>query len=490
MARGVITLAVASCFAAVSTVAAFAQATSDPTPGRVADVYVGTPNGVYLYHAATNGSLSLVTGSPYPVAGTAVGSNHKYFFSLDPTYLHSYPVASNGAIGSQASQTDTQVYGGSECGTVAGAVLGHTGDLVYAQLEGGDGNGNPCSTLQSFKILNTGALSFLGSVEFATANDTGLFHSHTPIVKMSGNGKFAFSAAIDDSCTSSIWILTSESNGAMTGDYSQYLTVPSTPSGWRWYPWPLTSDPTDHVAVAMKGTSGDAGPCPEEEYATQLASFTVASDGNLSSTNTPDKMPTPKVYPGVMNISYSGEFLAVGGGGYATQTSGLQVFHFNGANPITPYSGVLTSNPIDLIRWDRNHHLYALSVSTNKLYVYTVTSTSITAAPGSPYTVPSTPSALSVAPVMCSAPDADGVHICDPAGGSTVASPVLVEAAGKVPGNMDRMELWVDGVKKDTIRSTQLDTTVKLAAGKHHFSVFAINTAGQKWQSAVDASVK
>jgi hypothetical protein len=53
------------------------------------------------------------------------------------------------------------------------------------------------------------------------------------------------------------------------------------------------------------------------------------------------------------------------------------------------------------------------------------------------------------------------------------------------------MELWVDGVKKYTAPSTkQLNTTISLAAGSHRFSVFAINTAAQKWQSVVTATVK
>jgi hypothetical protein len=43
-------------------------------------------------------------------------------------------------------------------------------------------------------------------------------------------------------------------------------------------------------------------------------------------------------------------------GGY-----GLQVFHFNGASPITPYSKVLTAAAISQIHWDNSNHLYALS---------------------------------------------------------------------------------------------------------------------------------
>jgi outer membrane protein assembly factor BamB len=80
-------------------------------------------------------------------------------------------------------------------------------------------------------------------------------------------------------------------------------------------------------------------------------------------------------------MSPSGKLLAVAG------TTGLQVFHFNGANPITTYTGLLTKNEIDQVFWDNNNHLYAVSRPTGKLYVFTVTPTSHSQAPGSPYTI-------------------------------------------------------------------------------------------------------
>jgi hypothetical protein len=59
---------------------------------------------------------------------------------------------------------------------------------------------------------------------------------------------------------------------------------------------------------------------------------------------------------------------------------------------------MLTSDKIDFIHWDNANHLYALSNSSGKLYIYTVTPTAITSVPGSPFKVPyiSSPSALVV----------------------------------------------------------------------------------------------
>ena len=90
----------------------------------------------------------------------------------------------------------------------------------------------------------------------------------------------------------------------------------------------------------------------------------------------------------------------------------------------------------------------------------------------------------------CSAPTSPGVHVCAPASGSTVSSPVHVQAVGKVSGTFARMEIWVDGVKKYTSTTATVDTTLALAAGSHRFVFFAINTAGQKWETIVQATVQ
>jgi hypothetical protein len=91
----------------------------------------------------------------------------------------------------------------------------------------------------------------------------------------------------------------------------------------------------------------------------------------------------------------------------------------------------------------------------------------------------------------CTAPSSPGVNICKPASGSTVSSPVSVQAAATVTGTIARMELWVDGIKKYTATSTKtLTTSLSLASGSHRFVVIAVNTAGAKWQQAENATVQ
>jgi hypothetical protein len=93
--------------------------------------------------------------------------------------------------------------------------------------------------------------------------------------------------------------------------------------------------------------------------------------------------------------------------------------------------------------------------------------------------------------VNCSAPSSPGVHVCSPANGSTMSSPVQATAAASVNGTIQRMELWVDGVKKSTVYNTNaLSISVTLPSGKHNFGFFAFNTAGTKWESTVYFTVK
>ncbi len=91
----------------------------------------------------------------------------------------------------------------------------------------------------------------------------------------------------------------------------------------------------------------------------------------------------------------------------------------------------------------------------------------------------------------CSAPTSPGVNICQPASGATVSSPVAIQAASDVTGTFNRMEVWIDGVKKYTeTSSTTLNTTLTMAAGTHRFAVLAYNSAGTKWEQAFNATVK
>lgn len=370
----------AAILLSVVSIASAAPAATSTAP--VAYVYGSTSKGVSLYDVSSAGKLTLVAGSPFPISGSMIGSNGKYFISLGTDYLHSYLVASNGAIKQQESQINTQLYSGADCGTTAGAVLDHTGQFVYVQLFGAIGaDGNyTCDAVQTFKIGSNGLLTFTGS----TVYDNNRFAQRATALSILASGVFAFNTyAMGQACELQFNSFQRESSGALNAlnvdEVGPSVSGPiGQPGGWGYWPnGPMAADNSNHLAAYV--TPEQNAPCGE--YGTpQIASFTVDSHGNLSSTNTWQNMPAPSTGVSVMNMSPSGKLLAVGG-------SGLLVYHFNGAAPIAAYSAKLTTAGIGWLHWDNANHLYALSSS--KLYVFTVTPTSISQVAGSPYAMAS-----------------------------------------------------------------------------------------------------
>ncbi len=93
--------------------------------------------------------------------------------------------------------------------------------------------------------------------------------------------------------------------------------------------------------------------------------------------------------------------------------------------------------------------------------------------------------------VACAAPSSPGVNVCAPTSGSTVHSPATVTASATIAGALARMEVWVDGSKKFTeTTSTTLSTGVPLSTGYHRFDIYAVNTAGTKYEATVYATVQ
>lgn len=78
-----------------------------------------------------------------------------------------------------------------------------------------------------------------------------------------------------------------------------------------------------------------------------------------------------------------------------------------------------------------------------------------------------------------------------PANGAYVNNPTEVSAAANIVGTLARMEIWVDGVKAYTeTTSTSFDTFITLGGiGYHRYDIYAVNTAGTKYETAVYATV-
>lgn len=367
------------CMAAVCTTAAFAQTTSqdagendasNKTP--VAYVYVSNLLGngdtaqVNAFAAAKNGKLTPVDGSPFPDNVTYMAVNGLYLFGSVAfgTDIAAYSIQSDGSLTYAAT---TSVLQPGNCDNAGALFLDHTGASLYNF----DYDGNECAnnTYQSFAIQkNTGQLTFLG---YAGGSE-----NLNGILSFTGNNQFAY---ISDCYHfgASISGFQRNSDGTLTM-LNLNAPYPTAQAGQGWCPYLAAADPTNHLAIPMQPYEGYGAPAGPY----QLATYTVDRSGNLTTTSTYANMPAVSVGDvNDVNMAPSGKLLAVGG------ANGLQVFNFNGAKPITAYTGLLTTDPIDQFFWDNNNNLYAISRSAGKLHVFKVTPKKYKEAPGSPYAI-------------------------------------------------------------------------------------------------------
>lgn len=356
----------------VSAVLASAQVSSSQTDisntvqstATVAYVYVASSpssnvNQINAYAVASNGALTPLSGSPFTTSGVYdIALNGGWMFGTDGNNLYSFSIAANGSL--------TQV---DELAVVSGGGLGelfldHTGASLYADYF------TENNEYMAYSIDNSnGQLTYIDNI----MGGPGFGYTASFI----GNNEYAYSS----SCyhfTPSIYGLQRSNDGAITL-MNINPPYPTVPGGGFYCPFLAAADPTDHVAIAMQPL--DPNWNPVGPY--QLATYTADSSGNLTTKSTYRNMPSVLVGSYITDywMSPTGKLLAVAG------PSGLQVFHFNGAYPITNYTGLLTTNPVNQVFWDNNHHLYALSGPAGLLYVFTVTEKSATQAPGSPYSI-------------------------------------------------------------------------------------------------------
>jgi hypothetical protein len=168
------------------------------------------------------------------------------------------------------------------------------------------------------------------------------------------------------------------------------MELPRPKSGDVYCPYSLATDPSDHLAFTLQARDVKEG---FSVGPLLLASYTADSTGNLTTTSTMANMPIVAGNYGnnPLSISPSGKLLAVSTAG------GIQVFHFNGAAPITKFTGVLddSKNISDYIiefGWDKSNHLFALS--QNALHIFSATPTSVKEEAGSPISIPEASSVI------------------------------------------------------------------------------------------------
>ncbi len=288
----------------------------------VAYVYVSfTPpnssvNEIAGYAAAANGRLTPVPGSPTTADVTSMAVNGLYLFGSNQNGVDvdTYAIESNGAL-SLVYQTNVARYTSDDCGISGALFLDHTGHTLYDTEYLGDSCENN-DYLSLGVVKKTGGLTNIGSGSAsAWLSQPATF---------TGNNRFAYSVACLGDAYWAIFGLERRSNGLLTAINNFHAALPEPKAGDFYCPSQVAAGPTHHVAIALQPVDSffapDGGP--------QIGSFTVATNGDLATTNTHQDMPVSEVGTALsISMSPSGKLLAVGG------SAGLQIFHFNGATP-------------------------------------------------------------------------------------------------------------------------------------------------------------
>ncbi|MGA8430967.1 MAG: hypothetical protein WB729_14180 [Candidatus Sulfotelmatobacter sp.] len=359
------------------------NARSQAANSAAAFVYVSssTSNGssqINAYAAAPNGKLTEVSGSPFAEPGSYLAVSRKWLVSTDSVNIYTFSIAASGAL-TQVSTINAQQFNGYNDGGPVSLFFDRSGATLYDEdIYGNNGANN---TYQFFDVnQTTGALSFLGATSSASPE------FETPLSFIGSNAVGYGSSCYHGYQT--IYGFSRSSDGSLT-DLNFNPPTPAAATG-VYCPYLAAANTTNNVAVSLTPTQDGMaiiGPA-------QLGVYSADSSGTLTTTSTYENMPKVGAgSPNAMVASPSGKLLAVAG------TKGLQIFHFNGANPITHYTYLLTTDSIDQLSWDNENHLYAISQSAGKLYVFTVTPVSFGQAPGSPYAI-SSPESVAVLPRM------------------------------------------------------------------------------------------
>ncbi|HEX4039203.1 MAG TPA: hypothetical protein VHX37_14190 [Acidobacteriaceae bacterium] len=325
------------------------------------------------YAVGSGGALTPISSSPWATTGYGsllMAGHGSYLFGADGYSIDSFSIASDGSlkqVSSLVAGTLAKSGPAIPAGGPANLFFDRSYTTLYSFFMNLQGTGN--NGYQSYNIdQNSGRLTILNSANGGP--------EATGSLQFTGNNEFGYTS----SCYHGTQALTGfsrASSGALTElTNNTPFPSPTPPSGSFYCPYAAAADNTSHVVVAVgvtpAGSLQGSGPY-------QLATYTADASGTLTTTATSATMPTTQVgQPNPYLFSADGKYLAVAG------PSGLEVYANNNGT-LTAVGSPLNSDNINFVQWDSNDDLYALSLESQQLYVYTVTTAGAKAVSGSPY---------------------------------------------------------------------------------------------------------
>ncbi len=345
----------------------------------VAYVYVANSVEITGYSAAADGRLTGIPKLPIDASVSYLSTTGNTVFGpgIDNKNIYSFVIAKDGEL-SAGSVTYAQQYNTNGCpGTLGPTQVDSTGSYLYDLVIGIDCTATDVGT-QVYWIGSGGKLShYLGWY-------TQIQHAGPPhAIRLLGTNNFAFITGCSHNAaqfTPTTLIYNTATTFFPGGLYpnGSYSGTPEPSDPQDFYcPAMLVSDPSNHLAYAFRKYYPSISKLSTPYF---LASYTVDTQGNLSTQSNYTNMPAANI--GIlsdMSISPDGNLLAVAG------SYGFELFHFKGANPITKITHLMASDPVIQSAWDKAGHLYILTHSS--LYVYNASAAGVQIAPGSPYAI-------------------------------------------------------------------------------------------------------
>jgi len=344
------------------------------TPANSAYVYVSTPsiaggpgNFITAYTAASDGALTQVSGSPFTTTAQVgeIAAAGKYLYANmlanGTASITSYSIGATGALTQAITVTPpvstTPTTGGS---WVTTAFFDTSGQSFY-------------DSGKAFAVNSNGSLSYQGLVS----------HGDTVVDALSFTPSDAFAYGGDCAGgTANFYGFTRASSGALTW-FNTNANLPAPPTGntegTSYCPDGAAVANNNTVVIALQlGTSANS-----YQGTNQLAVYSIAANGTLSTTNTAATMPSLNVAGYAEDYAFdpTDTWLAVGGSG------GIQIFKLT--NGVLAQTGSLAlSGGVSQLAWDKSGHLYTYGQDSGDLSVITVANGVPTQASGSPYTLP------------------------------------------------------------------------------------------------------
>jgi hypothetical protein len=332
-------------------------ASRDGTPGAQTGEITG-------FSVAADGSTTPAQGSPFTGANGSLATNGKFLAATDGTNIVAFAIGANGNL-TQVSTINGTAHNDSPTGSGVGALsLDRSGSTLYAgeiNFQGADNN-----AIAFFNLAPNGSLSFIANSGI-NVNFGGRLTFTSDNQRAYGQGCFFLGWTL--------YGLTRNPDGTLA-IFDDHAPSPPIQNNQFFCPGPSSASPAGNFLAGVIVPEGQAG------VNDSLSVYVINSDGTL--TLVPSSiMATPFMFLSDIEFDPSGTFLA------AATSGGVQIYRLTSGTlaAVGPPRDVDTS--FDLVRWDTFGHLYAISGSAQRLFIYSASQGTLSPAPGSPYSVPS-----------------------------------------------------------------------------------------------------